>query len=159
MTNIQFALHLFDKTRRSIAKTVADLTTEQLLTVPDGFANNILWNLGHIIVVQQGNVYGRSGVEPLIDLSAMRPLFRANTSPDDWTETPDVEVILSMVVGHVDRLSADCAQGKFANITYQARTSGSGVYMTTLEQAMFYNNYHEGLHLGAINALKDFVTK
>ncbi|WP_225318044.1 DinB family protein [Flavobacterium luteum] len=35
---------------------------EQLNKIPDGFSNNLIWNIGHVIVVQQGLVYKFSGL-------------------------------------------------------------------------------------------------
>lgn len=158
MESPAFALHLFEKTRSMIAKSVRDLTEDQLLVIPDGFQNNILWNIGHIIVLQQANVYGRSGLAPLIDLDTMRPLFNSRTSPADWQQTPDAQALLDMLVSHATQLTSDFENGKFEGIDYQSRTAGNGVHMATVEQAMLYNNCHETMHLGAIEAIKDFVT-
>ena len=33
--------------------------------IPSGFRNNILWNIGHSVVVQQVLVYRRSNLTPL----------------------------------------------------------------------------------------------
>ena len=50
----------FDITRTSrkiISQLLQDFTLEQLNTIPEGFNNNIIWNIGHIVVVQQMLVY------------------------------------------------------------------------------------------------------
>ena len=36
---------------------------EQLNKIPDGFSNNIIWNIGHIVVSQQALVYRLSGLQ------------------------------------------------------------------------------------------------
>ncbi len=152
-----FPIDIFVRTRHWIAHTVDALSAEQLLAVPRGFDNNILWNLGHIIVVHQGNIYSRIGLAPLVDLEKMYPLFRAGSSPSAWETPPDSAAIVAMLVGHADRVSADFSAGKFDDISYQSRTTGNGVEITTLTQAMLYNTAHETLHLGTIQALKNFV--
>ena len=157
MTTQIFAIEVFEKTRQTVYDAVATLSTEQLLLVPNGFANNIAWNIGHIITIQQAVVYALSGLEMAIPFDIYKPLYWANTSPADWHETPDTVALLQMLLDHSSQLSADYAAGKFTDTHYQPRTSGSGIFMDTVEDAISYNNYHEGLHLGAILALKAFV--
>ncbi|MEM7119104.1 MAG: DinB family protein [Chloroflexota bacterium] len=157
MDNLQFGLHVFQKTRQTVVDAVANLTAEQLLAMPASFDNNILWNVGHIIVIQQALVYGRSGLDPLIDLEAMQANFWPRTSPADWKTTPDVTAVLAMLSDHSNQFAADIAAGKFTDVAYQPRTSGSGIYVETVAEVVHYNNYHEGLHLGAILALRNLV--
>ena len=157
MTTQLFAIEVFEKTRQTVYDAVATLSAKQLLTIPSGFANNIAWNIGHIITIQQAVVYALSGLEMAIPLETYKPLYWANTSPADWHETPDTVVLLQMLLDHSSQLSADYAASKFTGTQYQPRTSGSGIFMDTVEDAMSYNNYHEGLHLGAILALKELI--
>jgi hypothetical protein len=44
------------KLRFAVLKAVEQLTTEQLNKVPDGFNNNIIWNIAHLIASQQNFV-------------------------------------------------------------------------------------------------------
>ena len=37
-------------------------TLEQLNKIPEGFSNNLIWNIGHIIVAQQRLVYAASNL-------------------------------------------------------------------------------------------------
>ena len=62
-----------------------------------------------------------------------------------------------MLAEHPKQLESDLAAGKFAAAVYQPHTSGSGIYCETLEEAIHYKNYHEGLHLGAILALRNLI--
>jgi len=46
----------FDITRKSrklLSQFLEDYTLEQLNAIPEGFSNNLIWNLVHIVVVQQ----------------------------------------------------------------------------------------------------------
>ncbi len=156
MTTHLFPLQVFQKTRQTVFNAIESLTPAQLLVVPTGFANNIAWNLGHIIVLQQAMVYKRSGLASNCP-EEMTGMYWANTSPSDWESEPDSAELIRMLIDHPRQLEADYVGGKFNGTTYAERTSGSGVFMQTLEEAMSYNNYHEGLHLGAILALKEFV--
>ena len=40
-------------TRKFLLKITEDLTIEQLNKIPEGFKNNIAWNLTHLLVTQQ----------------------------------------------------------------------------------------------------------
>ena len=55
------------RTRQSLLQLVEGLTIEQLNEVPSGFNNNIIWNLAHLVAVQQGICYKRSGVSTVVD--------------------------------------------------------------------------------------------
>ena len=158
MSNLQFGLQMFQKTRATIVHALTDLSEAQMLAVPDGFANSIAWNIGHVIVIQQVMVYGRCGVPLHVDEAAMRPLYWANTSPADWPAAPDVAALVAMLSAHPQRLVDDLDGGLFAGKQFEPRTSGSGIFMETLEEAIHYNNYHEGMHLGTILSLRDFVS-
>lgn len=51
------------ETNRNIYKAfLENYSLEQLNKIPNGFSNNLIWNLGHIIVAQQGLVYSLSGL-------------------------------------------------------------------------------------------------
>ncbi len=156
---LAYAAHLFERNRHALYADIQHLTDAQLLLIPAGFENNIAWNLGHIIGIQQGLVYSRSGLPPHVDLAEMQKLYWVNTSPADWTEAPDPRALVTLLLAHAEQLLTDIDAGTFANVTYAPRTSGSGITCNTVAEAVYYNNTHEALHRGAILALKDFVTR
>lgn len=53
------------KLRFAILKTIEQLPTEQLNKVPDGFNNNIIWNVAHLIASQQNLCYIKAGQKAL----------------------------------------------------------------------------------------------
>jgi hypothetical protein len=53
------------KTRTSLLNMISGLSLEQINKVPEGFNNNIIWNLGHLVSAQQGICYSRSGLSPI----------------------------------------------------------------------------------------------
>ena len=59
-------IEIIKKTRVSLLELVKDLSTEQLNKIPDGFNNNIIWNLAHMIAAQQGVCYVRAGLAPVV---------------------------------------------------------------------------------------------
>ncbi|MDE0464579.1 MAG: DinB family protein, partial [Caldilineaceae bacterium] len=79
----QVAVGIHRQIRSSIHTAVEGLSAEQLHAMPDGFDNNIAWNLGHIMVVQQRILYGSSGL-PLSVSEETMPMYLPDTSPADW---------------------------------------------------------------------------
>ena len=73
---------------RAYAHSVVDgLSKEQILKVPEGARNNILWNLGHIIFDGCDMIYRPAGLAlPLPE--ELEPLFAAGSSPADWAAPP-----------------------------------------------------------------------
>ena len=41
------------KSRELVLKTIDGLSMEQIHEIPDGFKNNIAWNVAHLVVTQQ----------------------------------------------------------------------------------------------------------
>ena len=48
---------IWETSRKMYLKIVENYSLEHLNKIPEGFSNNLAWNLGHIIVSQQGLVY------------------------------------------------------------------------------------------------------
>ena len=53
---------IWETSRRHYLKFFDGYTLEQLNRIPEGFSNNLIWNIGHIIVSQQSLVYRLSGL-------------------------------------------------------------------------------------------------
>lgn len=149
------AIQMLRHTRNLIYSSVKDLSPSQFMEIPTGFDNNIAWNLGHILTVQQRIVYGRSGL-PLNISDDMVAMYVPGTSPADWTLQPDSAELIAMVMDQQQQLEDDFKAGKFSN-GFEAMTTSTGVPIDDLESGIIFNNYHEGLHLGAILALRNFV--
>ena len=63
------------------------LSHEQLVVVPEGFSNNILWNVGHAITDNCSMLYPPAGHEFPLPNNYL-DWFAPGTSPADWVETP-----------------------------------------------------------------------
>ncbi len=131
---------------------LADLSDEQLLIVPDGFANNLLWNLTHLVVTQQLLIYGRSGLPLCID-ERMVAENRKGTSPQSWTAAPDIAQVKALFLDLPHRMADDAE--RFA--AYDPYPTSTSVVLSTLDTALRFNLYHEGLHGGTMATLLRFV--
>ncbi len=149
------AIEMLFQIRSLIARAVADLPEDAFFAIPPGFDNNIAWNLGHIIVTQQALLYRLSGL-PLYVSREQVAMFRTGTFPADWSVKPDIASLLVQLADHPHQLVEDFQAGKFQ--TYQPYTTSTGVTLNSFEEAVAFNGFHEGLHLGAILSLKNFLT-
>ena len=155
---LQAAADTLIQTRQRLADTLADLTQEQWFAQPEGFANNIAWNVGHLVIAQQLLCYWRLGVDGYDD-PAMRPLYANGTSPADWTEQPNTAELLRLFVELPQKLSADIEAGKFDNYVMPESYEGRFPLPQTVAHAFVFNQHHEGVHNGNIGDLLGAVRR
>jgi hypothetical protein len=145
---------MFIQGRQLIQAALAGLSEEAYLMIPPGFDNNIAWNLGHIIVTQQALHYRLSGL-PTVTTKEDIAMFRTGSSPADWSQEPHIDRLLLLLAEAPQQLKQDYETGLFA--AFQPYTTSIGISMKTIEDALAFNNFHEGLHLGSILALRNFT--
>ncbi len=146
--------------RGRAAQRLAELTPEQWLAQPAGFVNNIAWNVGHLVMAQQGLCYARFGLEPPVGhekMAEMRVLYGGGTSPADWTETPDTDELQRLFVDLAQQMSDDIAAGKLDNLTMPEPVDGRFAPPESTMHGLIYNQSHEGLHIGTIGELIGFM--
>lgn len=152
-----FTLNL---TRQRVYDSLKDISQEQWLAQPAGFANNIAWNVGHLVVAQQALVYMRAGIRPLIakeKLLAMRPMFANGTSPESWESTPDKAELLSLFISGAEKMSEDIQAGLFDDYVMPAESNAPYGPAPSLGHLFLLNQSHEGFHGGCISNLLSFV--
>ena len=72
---------------RSTLGTLMDqFSLDQLNEIPAGFNNNLIWNLGHIIVSQQLLCYAASGITPLVEPGLIGK-YKSGTRPSGRRQT------------------------------------------------------------------------
>jgi hypothetical protein len=148
------ALDIFGQDRALIRGALAGLSAEATLAIPPGFDNNIAWNLGHIIVTQQALHYRLSGL-PTATTRDDRAMFKTGSAPADWAEPPAMARLLGLLDQTTTALPRDYAAGVFSG--FRAYTTSTGVGLHSFEDALAFNHFHEGLHLGMILALRNLV--
>lgn len=140
--------------RQLILRGIENLSDEQLLKIPEGSKNNILWNLGHIIVTQQVLHYTLSRLEMRIP-KELASIFRTGTSPSVWKETPNISEIKSLLLELPDKLLEDFNNGLFKE--FRPYKTSTGVQLNSFEDAITFNHFHEGTHTGIILGLIKIV--
>ena len=129
-------------------------TLEQLNKVPQGFNNNLIWNIGHIIVSQQMLVYMGSGQQPLVSKELIA-MYMRGTKPERDVTQEEADEIKSLLFSTIEKTEEDYRNGLFTG--YTERKTELGFVLTSVEFAIAFNNYHEGVHLGIMMQLKKFV--
>ena len=143
------------KTSRAlIASYFEKYSLEQLNHIPEGFNNNLIWNIGHIIVAQQGLIYKGSGLDPHIS-AELAARYQPGTRPTGNTSQQEVDELRELLTSLINQTEADFEKGIFQ--AYKERTTGTGFHLASIADAFEFNNYHEGLHLGAMMAIRKFV--
>jgi hypothetical protein len=142
--------------RKMIAESISGLSTEQLNEVPEGFNNNIIWNVGHLIAAQQNICYLKAGLTPFLDDSFFHR-YKPESKPEVPVPADEIKEINDMLLTATDRLKQDYNAHVFTD--YQVWTNRYGLEMSNIETALRYLFFHEGLHFGYIMALKRIITK
>lgn len=143
------------KNRQLLHNLMERLTPEQLNKIPEGYNNNIIWNIGHTIATQQLLVYGLSGEDIQVPKHLI-DLYKKGTKPEKFITIEEIEEIQSLLFSTIKQLEKDYNNGTFTSFkTYTLSTSGGTLHK--VEDAIAFNNFHEGLHLGYAMALKRAV--
>lgn len=126
----------------------------QLNKIPDGFNNNLIWNIGHVIVAQQSIIYKGSNLPMYIGEDLLNR-FKPGTKPQGTISPVEAGELKELLISLIPKTEADFQKGRF--ITYNERTVVTGFHLASIKDALEFNNYHEGLHLGYMMSIKKFV--
>ena len=149
--------HTFDITstsRKILSQFLEKYTVEQLNKIPEGFSNNIIWNIGHIVVVQQVLVYKLSGL-PMMISDEMVNADKKGSKPERNATQAEADEIKSLLLKTIDQTEVDFNKNNFKN--FQEYPTSVGYTIKSAEDAMIFNNFHEGLHIGVIMGIRKFI--
>ena len=149
---------IFNLHRVSRLKLLAYLekaTPEQLALIPEGFHNNVLWNIAHCVVTQQLLCYEKAGLTPLVSKDLIDK-YKKGTYPNGHIPSAEeIASLMELLLSTQEQLEADYKAGKFKDFT--PYTSSYGFTLNNIEDAIVFNNTHEGMHVGVIIALNYFL--
>jgi hypothetical protein len=129
-------------------------TLEQLNKIPQGFSNNLIWNLGHVIVAQQSLYYKISGLDTYLS-TEFTEAYKPGSRPSGQTTQAEVDEIKKLMMELLDKTKEDYSNGVFKN--FNPRKTLTGFQLDTLADAIEFNNYHEGMHYGMMLNIRKFV--
>jgi hypothetical protein len=140
--------------RKMLSSYFKNYSLEQLNKIPEGFSNNLIWNLGHIVVTQQLLVYKLSGL-PMAVSDEMVEKYRKGTKPEQDATQTEVDEIKALLFKSVDQVESDYSNGLFVN--YQEYPTSTGYILKSAKGAIEFNNFHEGLHIGIMMSIRKFL--
>jgi hypothetical protein len=148
------AIEIIKQPRQRILDEISNLSVEQLNNTPEGFNNNIIWNLGDMIATQQGICYKRAGLDIRVD-EAFFDAYKPGTKPNEVVDLEGVEEIKMMLFTTLEQLEADCDNGIING--YTPFTTRYGILLSNVDEAIAFLPFHEGLHIGYIMSLRKLV--
>jgi hypothetical protein len=138
--------------RHELLVAVESINEEEANIIPEGFKNNIRWNLGHVYLNQYHWIQHLTK-ESIIIPDHFTEWFGYGTSPDEWGDgIPTLDYLkrlLAIQPFMIRDLYGERLEEEFA-------VTESGMY--TIEQVLVRTIFHEGIHLGNVITLKKLVT-
>lgn len=148
------AFEITQQNRKTLRIYLQKYSLEQLNKIPEGFSNNLIWNIGHIIVVQQLLVYKLSGLQPMVSATLISKYARG-TRPEGDVSQAEIDEIESLLFKTIDQTKTDLENNVFKN--YHEFKNELGFTIKSAEEAIAFNYFHEATHLGIMMSIKKFV--
>lgn len=140
--------------RKMLSQILKGYTLAQLNAIPEGHNNNLIWNIAHIVVVQQMLVYKLSGL-PMNISDTLVEKYKKGTKPEQDATQAEVDEIYNLLMETIDQTEIDMNNNSFVN--YQEYPTSTGFVLKNAKDAMFFNSFHEGIHIGAILGIRKFI--
>lgn len=140
--------------RKIVLQFLDGYTLAQLNTIPQGFNNNLIWNIGHIIVTQQVLVYQLSGL-PMMVLAEMVEKYKKGTKPENLATQVEVATLKHLLFETINQTKIDAENKIFK--TFTEYPTSTGYTLKSAQDAMVFNDFHEGLHIGVMMSIKKFI--
>ena len=151
---MQQAFEITKTSRNQLAVFLKKYTLEQLNTVPEGFSNNLIWNIGHTIVVQQLLVYKLSGLPTMLS-EEMIAKYQRGSRPEGFVDQKEVDELHELLFNTIDQTIVDFENGLFKS--YHLFTNALGFTIKSAEEAVAFNYYHEATHMGIMMSIRKFI--
>jgi len=148
------AIEILKNPRQIILDEISHLSVEQLNKIPEDFNNNIIWNLGHMIAAQQGICYMRAGLPVRVE-EAFFHAYKSGSKPEGFVDADGVEEIKKNLFTTLEQLEADYDNGMIAN--YNPVVTRYDIELSSIDEAIAFLPFHEGLHIGYIMSLRKLV--
>lgn len=147
-------LKQFQLTRDFLLHFVKNLDESMIDSKPNGFNNNLRWNIGHVLLTGEKFLFGYPKKSTFVPES-YAPLFEMGTSPDGWQEqeVPSLTVL-------IDQLEAQTARiRELSPEFFEQELPFNFPYfnLKTYHDLFAFMMYHEADHLGQMKAMKRII--
>ena len=148
---MNFTFQVLNNIRTIFSKTIENNTLEDLNKIPKGFNNNIIWNIGHVVVTEQVLAYKMSNLEPSLSMEMINK-YRKDSKPKGDVTQEEVDEIKSLLCSTIEKTESDYKNDIFKTFnTYTVSTTGNT--LNSIEEALQFISIHDGLHYGYVLAL------
>lgn len=138
-------------TRQNTLNAIDGLTLDQLNTIPTGRSNSIFWNLAHMMVTQQLLTLGLHGAKMLLPMAFIEK-YRKGSSGAVLGTQEELDLIQNTFLSILDETNAIIENGM--ETLYIEYTTSYNVTLSSITDAIEFNNVHDALHFGVIMAIK-----
>ncbi|MGL5113213.1 MAG: DinB family protein [Flavobacterium sp.] len=140
--------------RKMAASFLENYSLAQLNAIPDGFSNTLFWNIAHIVVTQQLLVYKLSGL-PMHVSDELVERYKKGSKPQHSVTEVEVALVKSLLFSTVEQTKSDYEKNLFQ--VYAEYPTSAGFTLHNVEEALQFNAFHEGLHLGIMMSIRKFI--
>lgn len=131
--------------RNYLLEVLEDVSHEEGEIVPDGFRNNIRWNVGHLFLDQYLWLEAITREEANYQ-KQFNDWFGFGTTPANFTdETPTLEELKDLLkrqIEHIKEVYGHRLEEEFPPTSMEN--------YTTIEQVLIRTIFHEGMHIQAV---------
>jgi len=131
-------LKLIENKRQKLLDLTKNLTVEQYNFIPNGFNNNIIWNMGHLLSVSERILYEESGLQPPAH-SISLAMFNKGTKPEKVLKEEEIAYIRDLMLESVRFLEkCEPAIPETGSNDYQSSETNTKL----MEFVLFHEEYH-----------------
>lgn len=141
-------------TRSSMLRILESKSYEELVKIPDNFKNSIFWNIAHVLVTQQLLCYKLCGLDLKIEESMVEK-YGKGTLAFEEVERSDIEYVKNHLENATLHLQEDYINDVFKD--YKPYMTSTGIELKSIEDALTFSTFHDGIHLGVILSLMKIV--
>ncbi len=152
---MNFTFDVLSNTREQLIAILEKISLEDLNKIPENFNNNIIWNVGHILVSEHLLVHKLSGLPTTLS-DDMINTYRKGTKPERDVTQKEVNEMKGLLLSTIEKTKEDYKNNIFKNYNeYTVSTTGNT--LRQVDDAIQFALYHEGLHIGYIMALRKAI--
>lgn len=146
------SMKLFKYSRTSTLILLPKLDEKLWDIQPENWPNTIRWHAGHVYAEAERFMHDADN-----NYEVTRPrwmdLFLDGTRPSEWEgEVPSKDEIIEALREQEERIET-FFDGKYANAADDVRDL-HGTLLDTVDAALQFITWHEGMHLGAVKGLR-----
>jgi hypothetical protein len=135
----------------NVLALTSELTMAELNEIPTGHSNNLIWNVAHLLVTQKMLIYGLSGNDSGLEKEFIDK-YKKGSQPNGNIVEAEVKIIFELFNQQFEALNVDIGKNIFKS--YSPYMTSFNFEISSLDNAVAFNNIHYGLHISTILRLK-----